>query len=308
MARHLPSLNALKVFEAAARHVSFSLAAAELNVTHAAVSRHIRDLEVALGAKLFQRTGRGVQLTEQGQALGRKLTPAFDLLEKATEQLTGPRVRRRPFVISAEISFAALWLVPRLGTFMAKHSDIDLELDPTNRIVDFRKEKVDLGIRYGDGEWADATSVKLIDSDLTPVCSPALLKKAKIRAPADLARVTLLQEDPKQHWQDWLEAAGVDGEVTPAGPLLKGHLAIAAAEAGQGFAIADMIQAGDALLANRLVSPFDIVVRHHGYYAVRGAATKESKIASSFRAWLAAEIAATRAALGAMDYGHLIAG
>jgi len=307
MARRLQSLNALKAFEAAARHTSFSLAAVELNVTHAAVSRHIRELEATLGATLFQRTGRGVQLTEQGQSLGRSLTPAFDLLEKATEQFTGPRRRRRPFVISAEISFAALWLVPRLGNFTSKYPEVDLELDPTNRLIDFRKEKVDLGIRYGDGDWRDVTAVKLLDSDSTPVCSPALLKKTKILQPADLARVTLLQEDPKQHWRDWLEAAGVAEEVIPAGPILKGHLAIAAAEAGQGFAIADLVQAGDALLAKRLVSPFDIVVRHHAYYVVRGAATKESKIAAAFRAWLAAEIEETRAALREMSYGHLTA-
>jgi LysR family transcriptional regulator, glycine cleavage system transcriptional activator len=307
MARQLQSLNALKAFEAAARHTSFSLAAAELNVTHAAVSRHIRDLEASLGAKLFQRTGRGVQLTEHGQSLGRSLTPAFDLLEKATEQFTGTRRRRRTFVISAEISFAALWLVPRLGNFTSKYPDVDLELDPTNRLIDFRKEKVDLGIRYGNGDWRDVTATKLLDSVLTPVCSPALLKKTKVRKPADLARVTLLQEDPKHHWRDWLEAAGVAEEVVPSGPVLKGHLEIAAAEAGQGFSIADLIQAGDGLLGKRLVGPFDTVVRHHAYYVVRGAATKESKTAAAFRTWLAEEIEVTRAALREMGYGHLAA-
>jgi LysR family glycine cleavage system transcriptional activator len=307
MARRLQSLNALKAFEAAARHLSFSLAAAELNVTHAAVSRHIRDLEASLGAKLFQRTGRGVNLTDAGQALGRSLTPAFDLLEKATEQFTGARPRRRRFVISAEVSFAALWLVPRLGNFTSQHPDVDLELDPTNRLIDFRKDKVDLGVRYGNGDWRDVTAVKLLDSVSTPICSPALLKRTKVRAPADLARVTLLQEDPKQHWRDWLETAGVAEEVVPSGPVLKGHLEIAAAEAGQGFAIADMIQAGDALLSKRLVSPFDIVVRHHAYYVVRGAATRESKLAAAFREWLIAEIETTRAALREMGYAHLAA-
>ena len=299
MARRLPSLNALKAFESAARHASFSLAAAELNVTHAAVSRHIRELEAWLGAKLFHRTGRGVQLTEAGEVLGRDLTPAFDLLAQATEGFAGPR-RRRQLIISAEVSFAALWLVPRLGGFTSKHSDIDLVLDPNNRIVDFAKDAVDLAIRYGDGTWRDVAAIKLIDSDLAPVCSPALLRKVKVRSAADLASVTLLQEDPKQHWRDWLEAAGVAEVVTPSGPTLKGHLAIAAAEAGQGFALADVIQAGDALAAKRLVSPFDIVVRHHAYYVVRAAASKESKAAGAFRTWLEAEIANASAAFGAM--------
>jgi len=306
MARRLPSLNALKAFESAGRHASFSLAAAELSVTHAAVSRHIRELEASLGVKLFHRTGRGVQLTEAGQALAQDLTPAFDLLAQATERFTGPR-HRRQFVISAEVSFAALWLVPRLGGFTSKHPDIDLVLDPTNRIVDFRTEKVDLGIRYGNGEWHDADAIKLIDSDLTPVCSPALLRKGTFRSPRDLATATLLQEDPKQHWKDWLEAAGVGEVVSPAGPILKGHLAIAAAEAGQGFALADAIQAGDALLAKKLVSPFDIVVRHHAYYVVRGAKKKESKAAAAFRTWLAAEIERSDAALRSVGLGHLAA-
>ncbi len=187
-------------------------------------------------------------------------------------------------MISAEISFAALWLVPRLGNFTSKHPDIDLELDPTNRLIDFRKEKVDLGIRYGDGDWRDVTAVKLLDSVLTPVCSPALLKK--IEDPT--AGGSRPRHPASGRSQAALERTGsrrpdVAEEVVPAGPILKGHLAIAAAEAGQGFAIADMIQAGDALLAKRLVSPFDIVVRHHAYYVVRGAATKESKTAVAFR-------------------------
>src|SRR5262245_27486904 len=172
MARRLLPLNALKAFEAAARHASFSLAAAELNVTHAAISRHIRDLEASLGAKLFQRTGRGVHLTDAGQTLGRSLTPAFDLLEKATEQFTGPRQRRRRCGISAGVSRAAVWLVPRRGNFTSQHPDVDFEIDPTNRLVDFRKDKVDLGVRYGDGDWSGVTAMKLVDSVSTPVCSP----------------------------------------------------------------------------------------------------------------------------------------
>jgi LysR family glycine cleavage system transcriptional activator len=266
-----------------------------LNVSHAAVSRHIRDLEGWLGATLFTRTGRGVEPTEAGQALGRDLTPAFDLMAQAVERFAGPG-RRRQLVISAEVSFAALWLVPRLGGFTSKHPDVDLVLDPTNRLVDFTKDAVDLGLRYGDGKWQGVVATKLIDADLTPVCSPALLKNAKVRFPRDLAGVTLLQEDPKQLWRDWLEAANVADVVSPSGPVLKGYLAIAAAEAGQGFALADAIQVGDAVLAKRLVSPFDVAVRRGAYYVVRGTAKKESKAAAAFRTWLVAEIARARRA------------
>ncbi len=300
MARRLPSLNALRAFETAARHVSFSLAAAELNVSHAAVSRHIRELEAWLGAKLFHRTGRGVELTEAGEGFARDLTPAFDLLAQATERIAAPRGRHH-LVISAEVPFAALWLVPRLGGFTSKHPGIDLVLDPTNRLVDFSKNEADLGIRYGEGQWRDVTAIKLVESCFSPVCSPALLKQLPIRAPRDLANATLLQEDTKQHWRDWLEAANVADAVLPAGPTLKGHLAIAAAEAGQGFALADDIQAGDALLAKRLVRPFGIVVRHHAYYLVRSAAAKESKAASAFRTWLTVEIAQSISALRSLN-------
>jgi LysR family glycine cleavage system transcriptional activator len=302
--RHLPPLNALRAFECAARHASFSLAGAELHVSHAAISRHVRDLEAWLGATLFKRTGRGVELTEDGQQLARELTRSLDIMSAAVTRFA-PRRSKRQLVISAEVSFAALWLVPRLGSFTTAHPDVDLVLDPTNRIVDFGKDAVDIGLRYGDGEWDDVIAAKLVDSDLAPVCSPALFKKSKITSPRDLSRVTLLQEDPKQHWIDWLTAAGVSDDVQASGPTLKGHLAIAAAEAGQGFALADGIQAADALLAKRLVCPFDIAVRHHAYYLVRGTGKKQTKAASAFHAWLTAEIKQSNADLDRAGLGHL---
>ena len=297
MARRLLSLNALRAFETAARQLSLSLAAAELNVTHAAISRHIRELEASLGTKLFHRTGRGVELTGDGEAFARDLTPAFDLLAAATDRFALPARGRQQLVISAEVPFAALWLVPRLGRFTAAHPEVDLVLDPSNRLVDFAKNEADLGVRYGEGTWRDVEAVKLIDTDFTPVCSPAFLKSNAIRTPRDLARATLLQEDTKENWVDWIAAAGLTGIVTAAGPTLKGHLAIAAAEAGQGFALGDDITAGDALLAKRLVAPFDINVRHHSYYIVRGTGQRPCKAAMAFKAWLVTELAASVTAL-----------
>ncbi len=299
MARRLPSLNALRAFESAARHVSLSLAAAELNVSHAAVSRHIRELEAWLGKKLFHRTGRGVELTDDGEAYASDLTPAFDLLVEATGRFAAPRSRSQ-LVISSEVPFAALWLVPRLGGFTSKYPEIDLVLDPTNRLVDFTKNEADLGIRYGLGEWRDVEALKLIDSEITPVCSPSLLKKSQIRSPGDLAKTILLQEDTKQHWLDWLSAAGIAGKISPSGPTLKGHLAIAAAEAGQGFALADQVTAADALVAKRLVRPFDISIRHQAYYLVWGRGTKKNKAAEAFRQWLTQELETSIASVKAL--------
>jgi LysR family glycine cleavage system transcriptional activator len=296
MATRLPSLNALRAFERAARHSSLSLAAAELNVTHAAVSRHIRELEAWLGAKLFIRTGRGVELTTDGEALAKNLTPAFEMLIKALDYFTPPD-RRRELTISVEVPFASLWLVPRLGRFTSAHPDIDIIVDPENRLVDLNKGEADLAIRYGRGQWRDVEATKLFDADLTPVCSPGFLEKHAIASPADLDCNLLLQDDTKQYWRDWLDAAGVGPEIEASGPLLMGHLAIAAAEAGQGFTLADGIQAGDALLAGRLVCPFCIVVRHHAYYLVKGSETKEKSAAAQFRSWLISEIARAAPAL-----------
>jgi LysR family glycine cleavage system transcriptional activator len=289
-------LNALRAFECAARHGSLSLASAELNVTHAAVSRHIRELEAWLGAKLFIRTGRGVELTTDGEALAKNLTPAFEMLIKALDYFTPPD-RRRELTISVEVPFASLWLVPRLGRFTSAHPDIDIIVDPENRLVDLNKGEADLAIRYGKGQWRDVEATKLFDADLTPVCSPGFLEKHAITSPADLDCNLLLQDDTKQYWRDWLDAAGLGPEIEASGPLLMGHLAIAAAEAGQGFTLADGIQAGDALLAGRLVCPFCIVVRHHAYYLVKGSETKEKSAAAQLRSWLIGEIARAAPAL-----------
>jgi len=151
MARKLPPLNALKAFEAAARHSSFSRAAAELNVTHAVVSRHVRALEAEIRTRLFERTGRGVELTEAGQSLALELTAGFDLIAAAASRFVRPIRRRQPSVVSADVSFAALWLAPRLGSFTSRHPGIDLVVDPSHRLVDFGREDVDLGIRFGGG-------------------------------------------------------------------------------------------------------------------------------------------------------------
>lgn len=298
MAARLPSLNALRAFECAARYGSLSLAASELNVTHAAISRHIRDLEAWLGTKLFIRTGRGVELTTDGKALAEQLTPAFEQLIRALDYFTPPG-RRRELTISVEVPFATLWLVPRLGRFTSAHPDIDLIVDPEDRLVDLNKGEADLGIRYGRGQWRDVEAIKLVDADLSPVCCPDFLEQHGIRSPQDIQGSMLLQDDIKQHWRAWLDAAGLGPEIEPSGPLLLGHLAISAAEAGQGFTLADAMQAGDAILEGRLVRPFPIVVRHHAYYLVRGRERKERSAAAEFRAWMIGEVARAQSALEA---------
>lgn len=297
MVRRLPSLNALKAFEAAARLNSFSIAAAELYVTHAAVSRHIRELEATLGTKLFHRTGRGVELTPHGRQLSVDVTPAFEILIRAAERFTKPQGSGQ-LVISADPSFAAMWLLPRLSLFTAQHSGVHVVLDPDYRLVDFSKYEAHLGIRYGKGKWRDVEALKIANSRGSPVCSPSLLKACLLKSPSDLERTTLLAEDSHELWKDWLQLAGAGKAVKAAGPILKGHLAIAAAEAGQGVAIADDIQSVDGILAGRLVRPFATGMdMKDAYYLVRRSGTKESRVQAAFRVWLQQEIAESLAQL-----------
>jgi LysR family transcriptional regulator, glycine cleavage system transcriptional activator len=188
MARRLPSLNGLKAFEAAARNESFSVAAAELFVTHAAISRHIKELEEYLGTQLFTRTGRGVELTEPGRRFGNSLTPLFDKLANASrEAAAGGDVRS--LKVSVEPSIASRWLVGRLGLFNTLHPDIELSIDPTSQLVDFYADEVDLGIRYGLGGWEDVEAVKLSDVVIFPVCAPTLISMIQTLRPTDFPNI-----------------------------------------------------------------------------------------------------------------------
>ena len=293
MARRLPSLNALKAFEAAARHGSFTQAADELFVTHAAISRHIRDLEDWLGTQLFLRTGRGVQLTEAGRRFGGKLTPLFDGMAEATREAAAVGDVRQ-LKVSVEPSIASRWLVARLGGFGELHPDIELAIDPTNSLADFRSGEADLGIRYGRGNWDDVEMVRLSHVVIFPVCAPRLTADAPDLKPDGLSNYNLLHEDRKQWWADWLRQAGVAGVEDWRGTVFHNHLAIEAAEAGQGFALGDQILCTDALLDGRLKRPFGLDLTDHGsYWIVRAKGSKETAPARAFREWLTGEMAET---------------
>ena len=295
MARRLPSLNALKAFEAAARLQSFTDAAGELFVTHAAISRHIRELEEWLGTELFTRTGRGVVSTSAGERFGGQLTPLFDAMAEATREAAAQGLVRR-LNVSIEPAIASRWLVPRLGRFNDLHPDIELNIDPTSRLIDFRTGEADLGVRYGQGAWEDTEAVKLSDVEIFPVCSPKLIAGAAAPlVPADLADYKLLHEERKQWWADWLGAAGVTGVEDWRGATFQNHLAIEAAEAGQGFALGDQILCTDALFEGWLARPFNFDMKDHGsYWIVRAKGSKETAPARSFREWMMSEMAGTQ--------------
>jgi LysR family transcriptional regulator, glycine cleavage system transcriptional activator len=291
MARRLPSLNALKAFEAAARNEGFSEAAAELFVSHAAISRHIKELEEYLGTQLFIRTGRGVQLTEPGLRFGAQLTPLFDQLAEAAREAAAVGDVRQ-LNVSVEPAIASRWLVGRLGRFNALHPDIELNIDPTSRMVDFYADDVELGIRYGLGGWEDVEATKLSDVVIFPVCAPKLASAAMV--PTDLSEFNLLHEDRKQWWAEWLTAAGVQGVEDWRGTTFQNHLALEAAEAAQGFALGDQILCTDSLIEGWLKRPFQFDMKDHGsYWVVRKKGSRESVPARAFREWLLGEIVET---------------
>jgi LysR family transcriptional regulator, glycine cleavage system transcriptional activator len=293
MARRLPSLNALKAFEAAARHVSFTEASTELFVTHAAISRHIRELEEYLGTQLFNRTGRGVTLTEAGIRFGEQLTPLFDALAEASREAAAVGAAR-PLNVSVEPAIASRWLVARLGKFQELHPDIELNIDPTSRLVDFHADNVELGIRYGDGRWNDVEMTKLSEVMIFPVCAPSLVIDAPDLKPADLKDYNLLHEQRKQWWAEWLAANGVEGAEDWKGTVFQNHLAIEAAESAQGFALGDQILCTDAIMEGWLKRPFNSDMKDHGsYWIVRAKGSKESATARSFREWLMSEMVDT---------------
>ena len=293
MARRLPSLNALRAFETAARHESFTAAAEELFVTHAAISRHVRDLEEWLGAELFLRTAYGLKLTEAGTRFGHRLTPLFDEMADATREVVAYG-KVKTLTVTVEPAVASRWLVARLGRFSQAHPDIELTINPENRIVDMRADEADIGIRYGLGDWEDAEAVRLSGVEVFPVCAPKLIANRPDLQPADLMQFTLLHEERKQWWVDWLAAAGVPEVAHMGGVTYQGHLAIEAAEAGQGFALADNILATDAIEEGWLIRPFGIDMKDHGsYWLVRAKGSRESAPIRAFREWLVTEMTET---------------
>ncbi len=296
MTVRLPPMNTLRAFEAAARHLSFTHAAAELHVTQAAVSHQIRTLEEALGVRLFRRLNRAIRLTEEGQQFVSEVRKALSHLATAMEKLAAPDAGG-PLTVSVLPSFAAKWLVPRLGRFRERHPEIDVRVSPSIQLTDFQRDDVDLGVRYGKGKYEGLHSVRLMTEDIFPVCSPKLLSGAKaLRQPADLRHHTLLHDDGYVDWAMWLLVAGVQDIPPTQGPFFTDSaLVLQAAVEGQGVALARGALAADDLAAGRLVKPFDIAIpTEYAYYIVCPKATAQHPKIAAFRDWLLAEAGANR--------------
>jgi len=287
MARKLPSLNALRAFDAAGRHLSFTRAAEELFITQGAVSRHIRALEDELGVELFVRKPRALELTAAGLTYLSTVREAFELLVEATRALDR-REDRRTLTVSLLASFAVHWLVPRLGRFAERHPAIELALEPTIQLVDLATEQVDLAIRYGAGGWPGVDQVALMSEELFPVCSPGFLAEHPIGSPRALLALPLLHASTALDWQVWTEEMKLDLAAAPRQTRLHDYnIVLQAAVAGHGVAMGRRVLISALLADGSLVRPVTESVRDRlGYYVLTARARRDDPAIAAFRGWL----------------------
>jgi len=286
MAR-LPPLNALRAFEAAARHLSFSQAAEELHVTQAAISHQVKQLEVHLSLPLFRRSARGVKLTEAGQALLPVLREAFDAIAATVDRL-GETRNVGALTVSLRPYFAVKWLAPRLTRFWQAWPQIALRLNHTTKTANLRGDEIDIAVWWGTGDWAGVESERLLRCDLTPVCSPALVHGPyPLTSPWALRWHTLLHEETDEDWRRWLTLAGV-AELKPRKQLFidDTNVRLETALKGQGVALTGRAFVADDLAAGRLVAPFDIDLERYGYFLVYPKGALAQPRIKAFRDWI----------------------
>jgi DNA-binding transcriptional LysR family regulator len=292
MSRLLP-LNALRAFETAARHLSFTRAADEMHVTQAAISHQVKALEARLGLKLFRRLPRGLRLTEEGQALLPELRGAFDRMSSALDRVAAGGLGGT-LTVSTGTTLALTWLAPRLPRFQVAHPALEVRLMTSSRAVDFAREEVDLAIRHGRGGWPGLRADRLFEEPMTPLCGRAF--KDRLRRPQDLKHLPLLRTGDDEEWPVWLRAAGVEGiDPTRATLFESTKVAVQATIDGLGVAVGSPYLFADDLAAGRLFQPFALIVSSgKGYWLVTPEAMAERPKIKAFREWIAAEAATSR--------------
>lgn len=289
MNRRLPSLNALRAFEAAARLGALNRAADELAVTEGAVSRQIRTLEDELGVALFRRVHRGVRLSPAGEALAASLRDAFETIRRGVDQ-----VRSRPAEIRVRVppTFGTRWLLPRLASFEAANPELKVRVSILLDYMTPDDIEQDVGILIDDGRWPQDRLIPLFRERLTPVCSPAFLERiGQLDTPAAVRRAALLHTSGSSDWLNWLEKAGFPDPDPEAGEIFDTmDMALRAAERGRGVAIADLSMIADDLALGRLVRASPITMSDRtAYCAVRTDILRPRPEVDRFVAWLTAE-------------------
>lgn len=297
----LPALDLLRTFEAAARHLSFTLAAQELFLTQSAVSRQIQQVEASLGVPLFERRHRSLALTDAGLVMQRAVVDCLERLRDATIRVRATAAMRQ-VSLTCTPGFASLWLIPRLAHFTAEHPLVDVRISATLEVLDLQRHQVDLAVRFVPTR--DGDGAPLFEESVLPVCSPKLVanRANPLKKPADLERHTLLAVDMPQgealtvDWEPWIRVMGLPGLRTKNTVRFTQYAdAIAAAVAGQGVAIGRLPLLAEMLRDKRLVAPFGrSAVSQRGYYIVMGEAGQRNADAQSFAQWLRTEAEATR--------------
>lgn len=281
------SLNSLRAFESAARHLSFTSAANELGVTQGAVSHQVKALEDRLGVKLFRRTPRGLAVTDEGLALFPTLNDAFERMTRLIVRFDHG-LQREVLTISVVGTFALGWLLPRIARFEQLHPFVDLRLLTNNNRVDVAGESLDYAIRFGDGAWGGLEATHLMNVSLSPLCAPAL--SDQLLTPADLHRMTLLRSYRGQDWLTWLAAAGLN-DLRLRGPMFDSSALMAqAAMQSYGVAILPLAMFEVELQREWLVQPFPLSVDTGSYWLVRLKSRDLTAAMIAFRDWLRAEV------------------
>ncbi|NGO51848.1 transcriptional regulator GcvA [Allomesorhizobium camelthorni] len=292
MPRRLPPLTALPAFDAAARHLSFTKAAAELHVTHGAVSRAIRNIEDRLGIRLFERGTRSVRLTPAGAAYAAEIGAALDRIGAATIVATAPH-SAGVLNVSTSDGFAGRWLVPRLHRFHRANRDIDVRLSTSGLHADFIRDGIDIAIRYGAGGYEGVVSEFLAEEEVSPVCSPELLQgEHPLRQPSDLRHHRLIHDNFRIDWATWLQRAGLDDINPDSGVRFdSATYAVEAAVHGEGVLLGRSALVSADLAAGRLVRPFDLALRSTSkYYIVYPDGALRQRKVKAFRDWLFSEM------------------
>lgn len=290
-------LNALRAFEASARHLSFARAADELFVTPAAISHLVKRLESYLGLKLFRRLPNGLLLTDGAQGLHADLLEVFRQLDAAVGRVR-ERGSRGVLTLSVAPMFAVKWLLPRLHAFGVLHPKIDVRLSSSVEVVDLQRDGFDAAVRVGGGKYPGLEAVKLFDETVTPLCSPHLLREVSLRKPDDLQRCVLLHDDSMKHdaraptWNTWLKAAGATQVKASRGSRFnQPDHALQAAMDGAGVALGWRYLAGDDIAAGRLVRPFELELPlRSAFYLVTPRTAMSAPKVDALREWMMGEL------------------
>jgi LysR family transcriptional regulator, glycine cleavage system transcriptional activator len=286
--RKIPPMNAVRAFEAAARHISFTKAAGELSVTHGAVSKQVAILEAWLNTPLFNRSPSQLSLTDAGRTLLAATTPALDRIAATATQLleqASPSALR----INAPPTFTMRWLIPRISSYQRKRSDVEIKFTTSIAPVNFAERSYDIAIRAGDQPLAGLRSIPFMTETIVPICHPDLMERGRLQSPADLAKHTLINYDTEPlTWPDWLAAASVPS-LHPENQLRfeQMYFALQAAAEGLGVVLVPLFLVADDIIAGKLCAPFGMLAaRQRRYYANSPLSLPNSPVIDSFNEWL----------------------